>query len=252
MHVSSNLATEDRLTWIRTELDSSGRVGIAVAAKQLGVSEMTIRRDLQELEAMGSARRVRGGAVAVGPVALVDRKRQRARAKAAISAKLVKMLPQSGAVALDASSTILRLASHAAPVRDLTVVTNSVETFHALQGKPGFLPTLTGGSLEPRTGSLVGPIACRSAAQFLTTRFFLSSAALSVEVGASEACIEEAEVKRVFAASAAEVVLAVDASKLGAPAVALGLEWDQIDVLVTELDPSDPRLTPYRSLADIC
>jgi DeoR/GlpR family transcriptional regulator of sugar metabolism len=47
------------------------------------------------------------------------------------------------------------------------------------------------------------------------------------------------------------VILAVDASKLGARAVAVALDWDQIDVLVTDLDASDSRLTPYRGLARV-
>ena len=61
--------------------------------------------------------------------------------------------------------------------------------------------------------------------------------------------------KRAIAAVAERVVLAVDASKLDggteAGGVAVGLDWEQIDVLVTELDPADPRLVPYRDLADV-
>lgn len=57
--------------------------------------------------------------------------------------------------------------------------------------------------------------------------------------------------KRAFAAGALEVVLAIDASKLGHPAMAVSLGWDEIDVLVTELDPDDERLDPHRSLARI-
>ena len=52
--------------------------------------------------------------------------------------------------------------------------------------------------------------------------------------------------KRTFADAADRVVLAVDAAKLGARAVAVGLEWEQVDLLVTELDPGDDRLAPYR------
>jgi DeoR/GlpR family transcriptional regulator of sugar metabolism len=47
------------------------------------------------------------------------------------------------------------------------------------------------------------------------------------------------------------VILAADASKLGRRAVALGLEWEQVSLLVTELDPSDPRLEPYRALTEV-
>jgi len=223
----------------------------ARAADDLGVSEMTVRRDLQELEARGSLRRVRGGALAVGPLPFADRHRSRAKAKARIATKLLDLVPATGAVALDASSTVMRLASTLVGPRDLVVLTNGPDTFRALQQKPGVTPLLTGGQLEPRTGSLVGPLACRAAAHLAVRRLFASAAALDVDIGPTEAGIEEAEVKRAFAASADEVVLAVDSSKLDTRAVAVGVEWDRIAVLVTELDPRDRRLRPYRALADV-
>jgi DeoR family fructose operon transcriptional repressor len=64
--------------------------------------------------------------------------------------------------------------------------------------------------------------------------------------GSSEATLAEAEVKIALAASAAEIVLAVDASKLASHAPARTFELDQVSTLVTELDPHDPRLDPYR------
>lgn len=251
MDGTSNLASEERLGWIRSRLDGAGSVRIADAAADLGVSEMTIRRDLLELEAMGVARRVRGGAVAVGPVSFEDRHRSRARAKAKIAAKLRPMVPTSGAVGFDASSTVLRLASAIETVRDLVVVTNGPETFAALQDKPGLTPILTGGSLESRTGSLVGPLACRAAEHLLLNRLFVSGAALDAEVGTSETAIEEAEVKRAMARVAGEVVLAVDASKLDSRAIAPAIEWEQVGVLVTDLPPTDHRLDAYRELAEV-
>lgn len=251
MTLHGNVASEERLAWIRQRLDGDGRVRITDASQELQVSEMTIRRDLQELEATGLARRVRGGAVAVGPVPLADRRRSHARSKAKVAAKLVDMVPATGAIGIDASSTLLRLASTLGARRDLTVLTNGPETFATLQRQAGINALLTGGSLEPRTGSLVGPLACRGASQLLLDRLFVSAAGVTTELGASEACLEEAEVKRTMAQAAADVVLAVDASKLGTRAMAVGVEWDDISLLVTDLDRKDPRLDPYRDLAEI-
>lgn len=223
---------------------------IAAAADALGVSEMTIRRDLAELEALGVARRVRGGATAIGPQPFSARTQVAARAKSRIAAKLADLVPADGVVAFDASSTVLRLTRGLGAARDLTVLTNGPDTFGALQGLAGVSPLLTGGALDPRTGSLVGPLACRAAAQLGVRTFFASAAAVNAG-GAHEATLEEAEVKRAVAAGAGQVVLAADAGKLGERGVAVGLEWDRIDVLVTELDPDDPRLDPYRPLAEV-
>lgn len=247
----TNLATEERLTHLAARLAEHGSVTITDAAGELDVSEMTIRRDLAELEERGVARRVRGGAMALGPQSFAERKQVNAKAKGQIAAKLADLIPATGTIAFDASSTVMRAAAALAGARDLTVVTNGPETFQALQGRPGVTPLLTGGQLDARTGSLVGPLAAWGARQLAVARFITSCGAVDPSVGATEVVLEEADVKRSIVAGAAEVVLAVDSTKLGRRATAVCLDWDAIDVLVTELDPSDPRLAPYRRLATI-
>ena len=224
---------------------------IAEAAAQLAVSDMTIRRDLAELEDRGVARRVRGGARAIGPQPFDQRRQAAPRAKARIAAKLVDVLPTAGAVGFDASSTVLRLANDLGAARDLTVLTNGPDTFAALQGQAGVSPLLTGGRLDPQTGSLVGPLACRAATQVALQVLVVSAAAVDPRLGGLEASLDEAEVKRAMGEAAARVVLAVDASKLSRRAVAVGVEWDRVDLLVTDLDPADDRLAPYRDLTTI-
>jgi DeoR family fructose operon transcriptional repressor len=246
-----SVAGEERLQWLTDRLDADGVVTIAEAARALGVHDMTIRRDLIELEARGSVRRVRGGARAVGPTSFAERRDRAGRAKARIAAKLRELVPASGVVAFDASSTIMRLAGSLDGVRDLTVLTNGPETFAALQGLPGVTPQLTGGRLEPRTGSLVGPLACRAATQFSGHTFFLSAAAVDPAAGALELTLDEAEVKADLAAGAGEVILAADASKLDERAFTVSVNWERIDLLVTELDPADGRLARYRERAHV-
>lgn len=247
--VQGTIASEERLRWLGSQLDTTGTITIAAAARVLDVSEMTIRRDLAELEARGAARRVRGGAKAVGPRTFAERSHHASRAKSRIAAKLAELVPASGTVAFDASSTVMRLSTRLRHARDLIVLTNGPDTFAVLQALAGVTALLSGGRLDDRTGSLVGPLACRTAAQLGVEIFFASAAAVDVRSGALEATLDEAEVKRTVAAGAAEVVLAVDASKLGGRASAIGLEWERIDVLVTELDSRDERLAPYRRLA---
>jgi DeoR family fructose operon transcriptional repressor len=249
--ITGNLATEQRLDALRAVLARDGSLQLAEAAVALGVSEMTVRRDLVALEQLGEARRVRGGAVAVIPTSFADRHKQHARAKASIAAKLAPLVPDRGAIGVDASSTLMRLTRALEPRRELTVLTNGLDSFCALAGVPGVRPVLTGGELDPRTGSLVGPLATHAAGQLMLRRLFVSSAGLDPTLGTGETCLEEAEVKQAMANVAADVVVAVDASKLGSRGTALGLAWGRISVLVTELDPADPRLDPYRGQVEI-
>jgi DeoR/GlpR family transcriptional regulator of sugar metabolism len=236
----------DRLEQIEQRVRADGRVKVAELAAELAVSQMTIRRDLDALAEQGIVQRIRGGAVAVGPQPFAERYGRHGRAKDRIAAKLVEMVEDRGAVGIDASSTLQRLASRLGAVRDLTLVTNGPDTFLAIQDAPGVTALLTGGQLDRRTGSLIGPIALRAAREVLLRRLFVSAAALHPEHGTSEATLEEAEVKLALADVAAEVVVAVDSSKLDQRAPARGFGPDRVTLLVTELDPSDPRLDPYR------
>jgi DeoR family fructose operon transcriptional repressor len=238
---------QQRLQVIKQRLHDDGNVRIDELADELGVSEMTIRRDLDELETLGIARRVRGGAVAVGPEPFSERHRHNARAKGQIAEKLVELVPDRGTLAFDASSTVYRLAAAIDGARDLTVVTNGLDTFQSLSGKPGVVATLTGGSREPRTGSLVGPVASRSAEDFLFDVFVCSAAAVDPTLGSSEASLAEGEVKRALSSTSAKTILAVDHTKLGSRAQARLFRLEEVDLLVTDLDPADDRLDPFRA-----
>ena len=241
-----NVDALERLELMRRKLDTDGRIRVVELASELDVSEMTIRRDLDLLVDEGIATRVRGGAVAVGPQEFDARFRQHARAKGRIAEKLLDLVGTGGAIGIDASSTMQRLAARLGQARDVTVLTNGPDTFRALHEHAGVTALLTGGELDPRTGSLVGPLATRAAHDLLLRRLFVSAAAVDPDVGASEATLEEAEVKIALAGSASEVILAVDASKLGHRAPAHGFAWERVDALVTELAPRDSRLDAYR------
>lgn len=239
------LLGEERRLRLLEILARDGALRLDPVAAQLGVSAMTLRRDLDHLEAEGLARRVRGGAVAaVLPRPFGERMSTRSASKSLIARKARDLVPTTGAVAFDASTTSAVLLGEIT-ARDLVVATNSVQNASTARRRGGVRSILIGGELEERTDSFVGPVACRAAASLGYERFFTSAAALS-SAGSSEASLEEAQVKEVFARRADQTILLVDASKLGRTAVAQGLDLASIDILVTDLDPDDERLDPYR------
>ena len=245
------VSPEERLQRVLDLISELGTVRIDQLASDFGVSEMTIRRDLDELETMGVAKRVRGGAIALGPEPFAERHQHNARAKARIAEKLIRLIPVVGTVAFDASTTVYRVAATLERARDLAVVTNGLDSFQALTDKPGISATLTGGTKEPRTGSLVGPFAIRTAESVLYDMFVCSTAAIDPVLGSSETTIEESEVKRAFSRSAQNIVLAVDHSKLGGRGQARMFELADLDLLVTDLEPKDPRLDDYREQVEL-
>jgi DeoR family fructose operon transcriptional repressor len=246
----ATLLGEERRARLLEILARDGALRLDPVAEELGVSAMTVRRDLDDLEAEGLARRVRGGAVApVLPRPFGDRMATRSGAKAAIARKALDLVPPTGAVAFDASSTSGVLLGDV-DARDLVVATNSIQNAATARRRPGVRAILIGGELEERTDSFVGAVACRAAASLGYVRFFTSASAVSSS-GTSEVSLAEAQVKEVFADRAEQTILLVDSSKLGRSALAHGLDWARIDILVTDLDPRDDRLDPYRDLTEL-
>lgn len=232
--------------------ESDGEISIERAREMFDVSAMTIRRDLELLEVEGLLRRVRGGAIpAPHPRSYDDRLAARAGAKRIIAEKARALVPDRGRISLDASTTMNALADTLAEHRGLAVCTSSVQTFQLLSRHAGVEALLTGGAYDADTGSLVGPLANAGARALSTDAFFTSAAALDASMGTSEVSLAEAEVKRNLAACSRMTVLCVDATKLGSRSVGGAFELSEISVLVTDLDPADERLDPYRSIADI-
>lgn len=252
MATSGTLRAEERRASILASLERDGAVQLEHAAADLGVSSMTVRRDLDDLEAEGLLRRVRGGAVSVlGPRPFSERRAVRSRAKQVIADKATALIPATGAIALDASTTAGTVGAAMGQRSGLTVATNSYENFVAIRPLPGVTAVLVGGEAEENTDSFVGLIACQAAASMLYQRFFASASAVDVAHGTSEVSLAESQVKRAFAGVSRETVLCVDFSKLGQQSVALGFGLGEISVMITDLDPRDSRLDEYRGLVEL-
>ena len=219
----------------------------------LGVSEMTIRRDLAELEERGarppSPGRREGGRAAERSPTRARPRHGRSRGSPPSSRR---WSPTVGAVAFDASSTVMRLATALGNARDLTVLTNGPDTFSALQDHPGVTALLTGGQLDRRTGSLVGPLACRSAAQLTVKVFFASAAAVDPNTGALGGHARrgrgEAQRRHRRRGGRPRRRLVQARRDAASPSASTGIASTS---LVTELDPHDERLAPYRDLTSL-
>jgi DeoR family transcriptional regulator, fructose operon transcriptional repressor len=252
MATTSTAESEDRRALLLANLAGDNIIKLAEAAAELGVSTMTVRRDLEALEAEGLLRRVRGGAVSViGPRPFSDRRAVRLRAKELIAEKALALVPRAGSIALDASTTVGTLASRFGVRSGLTVATNSYQTYGAMRSAHGLNAILIGGETEELTDSFVGPIAVQAAESLRYTRFFSSASAFDTAYGTSEVSLREAEMKRAFARMSKELILCIDSSKLNEQSTAACLPLSDVTLLVTELAPSDSRLDDFRDLVEL-
>ncbi len=229
-------------------LHREGGVVISALAAQLGVSEMTVRRDLRALEARGAARRVHGGAVLAASGRFGDRMVKSAPEKARAARKLIPYLPIEGTIYLDGSTTMLNLLDELAHRNHLQVATNNAETFRRLAALDSVQPLLIGGSLDRRTDNLVGALALRSALAIAFDAAFFSCWGLTSELGPMELTIEDAEVKEVIAGRSRQVFLAVDHEKLGVTAAGAWRPDRAKTRLATDLPAHDTRLAGFDEL----
>ena len=245
MAVNGTVEAELRRSQMLERLASFGQLGLIETARELGVHEMTVRRDFIHLENVGQARRVRGGIVAVGVDDFSRRRNQAAGAKRVIAEKLGEFVDDGATIGLDASTTVHAMATTFPAVIGVSVVTNGLESFQALQGRSGVRVYLTGGEQDENV-SLVGTLATQAIGNFNLDVCFLSAMSLDARGGTSESTLGQMAVKQALAEAAERVVLAVDSAKFETRSRVRSLGLDRVDVLVTELDPADPRLDRYR------
>ena len=215
------LLAETRRRAIAEALRANGSVAVADVQARFGVSPMTARRDLDELERRGVLRRTHGGAVLPTTSAHEDSFARRLRvatdAKQRLAAEAVALLSPRETVFLDSSTTSYfvarRMLETGMPV---TVLTNSLPVMELIfdEGGPDVELIGVGGTLRRLTRSFVGPFAVRTVEGHFADRLFLSVKGLTDSGMMTDADALEAEVKRAMIAQAGEATLLVDQSKM--------------------------------------
>lgn len=230
-------------------------VRIAALAQAFAVSVVTVRGDLDALEAQGLIRRIRGGATrAAAPGAVSEPSFEQSLGAAALEktaiAKAAAQLVNSGeAIIIDAGSTTTFLARALVARRelaDLVVFTNSTSAAHELEPAiPRFSVVLSGGTLRPLQHSLVDPMGGRIIETIHADTAFLSCSGLHPDTGVTNINIPEAEMKiRMLKATGRHILLA-DPSKIGRTDLAPVCPLSEIDLLVTT-GPDTPLLARLR------
>jgi DeoR/GlpR family transcriptional regulator of sugar metabolism len=210
-----------RRSRILAELEADGTVRVSDLVSILGVSDMTIRRDLDLLQREGMLQKVHGGAVvlaepsAAEPGFEVKSARQLAQ-KAAIAAYAATLIKPGSAIAISAGTTTHALARLLVGVPQLTVVTNSVGAADVLHraGNPTMSVLLTGGLRTP-SDALVGPIAISALKSLHLDAVFMGVHGMDARAGFSTPNLLEAETNRAMVASGRRLVVLADSTKWG-------------------------------------
>jgi DeoR family glycerol-3-phosphate regulon repressor len=235
-----------------------GFVSVANIAREIGISDMTIRRDLEALERDGLIQRSHGGAVLAAPTNVIPaepsyaaRRNLNRAAKQAIAAAAAALVTPGQAIGLDVGSTVACLAAALAARENIEIITNSLQTILAMPAPIVPEVFLLGGRLRPREGSLCGGITRQQLAGHFMDNVFIGVAGIDAN-GIYDYAPEEAELKSIFMQQASAVTILCDSTKFGRRSFVRVCGFDAITSIITDCEPpAEIRAAAERSATTI-
>lgn len=234
-----------RQSLILQAVRSDGSARVSDLTQQLGVSDMTIRRDLEVLAREGVIEKVHGGAVLPGSPASHDPGFEAKLVlerpeKTAIARTAAGLVRPGTAIALAGGTTTFALAQCLLDVPGLTIVTNSLRVTNLFSGMRGLdgasdSVVLTGGVRTP-SDSLVGPVADLTIRSLHFDVLFLGCTGIDATTGLSTPNLAEAETNRALIRVARRVVVLADHTKWGLVSLASFASLSEVDTLITDDD----------------
>lgn len=220
---------------------SSRVVKVSSLAEDLGVHEMTIRRDLDDLAKRGLLERVRGGARIAGEAAREKPYRSRStanvRQKRSIAEAALRLIEEGDTVAFDASTTSLTLVRLLAG-RRINAIVVSLDAANALaELEVPFI--LLGGIFHPPARSFTGLQVERQLERLHPDKVFFSARGYTLGAGFTDAHLAEVEIKEQLIAAAGRAFALIDSSKFGKEALGTIVGLERVDLFVTDQNPPE-------------
>jgi DeoR/GlpR family transcriptional regulator of sugar metabolism len=243
-----SMLAEPRRRQLLELISRQGYATLDQLVKSLGVSESTVRRDLEALDLAGSVKRTHGGAVYSGEVrsmpAFDDRTGTAADEKRAIGIATAALIEDGDTVLLDGGTTTLEVA-RALLGRPVQVVTNSLPIAQLMASSPRSDLILIGGFVYPRTGVALGPLAISMMSGIRVRKAILGAGGIVAD-GIFNSNLLLVETERQMMACGQEVVIVADHTKFGRQELTRLCGLNEIDRLV--VDPGLPE--PFRALLE--
>lgn len=232
----------ERRNLILEKLQDEKKVVVSELSALFGVSEETIRRDLDRLDKEGLATKSYGGAI-LNENTSIDmpfniRKKRNMKGKQLIAHLVESLIAEGEHIILDPSTTAVAIVKALKSRRRLTVITNSIEVLVELSDVNGWDIISTGGNLRENYLALVGPRAVESVQAFNADKVILSCKGIDMEKGITDANEMFSQVKQAMLKSAKQRILAVDCTKFDNVAFSHICELSDIDMVVTDIRPS--------------
>jgi len=227
-----------RLTRIRTMLKKDQQVSIPDLAERFGVSEMTIRRDLDKLARNGQVRRTHGGAMPAERMVFefdfASRRQAHRRQKQAIAREALKLIQPAQKLILDTGTTTLELAYALKDFQDITVITPSLAVASVLQFSPQIQTVLLGGIIRQGSPDLTGVVTEKNLEMFSVDIAFQGADGIGLDGTLYNADLRIVAVDQKIRQKARQTYVLADSSKIGKTALAANGFIYEVDALITD------------------
>ncbi|HJQ46554.1 MAG TPA: DeoR/GlpR family DNA-binding transcription regulator [Amycolatopsis sp.] len=234
------MLARQRQAMILEEARRTGAVRVSDLVARLGVSDMTIRRDLDVLAGRGLVEKVYGGATAILGKSTDEpgfevKSVQQQWQKEAVAELAVTLVRPGTAIGISAGTTTWTFARALDAVAGLTIVTNSIHVADALReaGQPDRTVVLTGGVRTP-SDALVGPVAVHSLRRLHLDQVFLGVHGMADGPGFTTPNLDESETDRALVEAGRRLVVLADHTKWGIVGISTIADLDEAHVVVTD------------------
>lgn len=236
------MAQKERLSDIRKTIKEEKKVSVSELSKEYGVTEETIRRDLEKLENEGLVTRTYGGAVLnmekiTENIDYLRREQNNHEEKVIIGELAASIIPSKVTIGADASSTVMEALKGLRNCSDITVLTNSVQAIWEFN-QSALNIISTGGTVNKSTYSMQGNVVRRILSDYYVDIILTSCKALDIDGGIFDSNEEEAELKKILMERGQKIILLADHTKFNKVAFVKVLGFDKLDMVVTDKEPS--------------
>ncbi len=236
------MALTERQNEILKTLKENKSAVVSELARNLYVSEATIRRDLAEMKSMGLIERSHGGALLpenAEEISIFFRMEKNANEKERAATKAIPHIPPFKSVFIDSSSTALALAERI-DLSYKTVVTNNLQTAIQLSKKPNINLILLGGNVHFNTNSTTGSWTAKQLEDFAFD-LLISSCAAIIGDSVFERSLDQKEIKRAAFQRCRNRVLVIDHTKFSAHGTYRLCPLSDYDLVATDVPPPDTQ-----------
>jgi DeoR family transcriptional regulator of aga operon len=234
----TDMLIDERRNHMLTLIQRDGRVLVSELSDALGISRITIRKDLDYLESKGLVQRTHGGALSPQGSILLDpslqeKEQKQLKEKQRIAKAAASLVEEGQCVLLDSGTTTMAVGRELRRFKHLTVITNSVNIATELAGTD-FEVILTGGTLRKNSFSLVGPLAEDVLSEMHADILFLGVDGFDVKAGLMTPNLAESRVNRAMVNAATRVVAVCDSTKFVRRSLALIVPPKAIHTVITD------------------